>query len=69
MNDADEGKQKESHQEAQGYLDDLEEQVFHLMHDIPESVHKAFRQHRRSAFQRHPFIFSTLGLLGLVATW
>ncbi|PSO45582.1 MAG: hypothetical protein BRC25_01725, partial [Parcubacteria group bacterium SW_6_46_9] len=23
----------------------------------------------RTAFERHPFLFSTLGLFGLVATW
>ena len=51
------------------YLTELEERVGGLLGNIPESVHQAFRQHRKSAFQKHPFVFSTLGLMGLVATW
>jgi hypothetical protein len=51
------------------YLNKLETRVYELMHDIPETVHDVFRRHRRTAFERHPFLFSTLGLFGLVATW
>lgn len=55
--------------DPEGYIKKFESGIGHLMHDIPESVHEVFRRHRRSAFQKHPFFFSTLGLLGLVATW
>jgi hypothetical protein len=51
------------------YIDQLETRVYELMHDVPEAVHDVFRRHRRTAFERHPFLFSTLGLFGLVATW
>jgi len=51
------------------YLDQLETRVLELMRDVPETVHDVFRRHRRTAFERHPFLFSTLGLFGLVATW
>ncbi|MEX2369020.1 MAG: hypothetical protein WD552_01340 [Candidatus Paceibacterota bacterium] len=54
-------------------LEDIDESNLHqvgdFFHNLPESVHEAFARHRRSAFQKHPFFFSTLGLLGLVATW
>ncbi|MEX2514951.1 MAG: hypothetical protein WD335_02355 [Candidatus Paceibacterota bacterium] len=56
-------------EEAHNYLHNLEHRVADLMHDIPESVHEVFRRHRRTAFEKHPFFFSTLGLFGLVATW
>lgn len=69
MSSEPEDNQNQSQEMADSYLSELEDRVFHLMHDIPESVHKAFRRHRRSAFERHPFVFSTLGLLGLVCTW
>jgi hypothetical protein len=52
-----------------GYISRFERGIGHLMHDIPESVHEVFQRHRRTAFEKHPFFFSTLGLLGLVATW
>jgi hypothetical protein len=55
--------------EAHSYLHNLEHQTATLLHSIPESVHEVFRRHRRTAFEKHPFFFSTLGLLGLVATW
>jgi hypothetical protein len=45
------------------------EQIGGFFHNLPESVHEAFARHRQSAFQKHPFFFSTIGLLGLVATW
>jgi hypothetical protein len=51
------------------YLNQLETRVRELMRDVPETVHNVFRRHRRTAFERHPFLFSTLGLFGLVATW
>lgn len=54
---------------SHSYLDDLESRVLEFMHDVPESVHEVFKRHRRTAFERHPFMFSTLGLFGLVATW
>jgi hypothetical protein len=56
-------------QEAHSYLSELESRVLQFMHDVPESVHEVFKRHRRTAFERHPFLFSTLGLFGLVATW
>lgn len=59
----------EGGQEPHHYLTQLEHRVEKLMHGIPESVHEVFRRHRRSAFEKHPFFFSTLGLLGVVATW
>lgn len=52
-----------------GYIDTLERRIYEIFHDIPETVHKAFERHRRTAFERHPFFFSTFGLFGLVATW
>lgn len=55
--------------EAHGFVDRLEHRVAEVLHDIPESVHEVFRRHRRTAFEKHPFLFSTLGLLGFVATW
>lgn len=55
--------------QSHAYLNQLESRVWEFMHDIPESVHEVFKQHRRTAFERHPFLFSTLGLFGLVATW
>lgn len=60
-----EGVDEQSH----AYFDQLESRVWKFMHDIPESVHEVFKRHRRTAFERHPFLFSTLGLFGLVATW
>jgi len=51
------------------YIDQLEERVYEFMHDVPQAVHNVFKRHRRTAFERHPFLFSTLGLFGLVATW
>jgi hypothetical protein len=53
----------------EGYLKHLEHRIGDIFHNIPESVHDAFARHRRTAFEQHPFFFSTLGLLGLVATW
>ena len=61
--------QDEDDQQAHNYLSKLESRVFDLMHNVPESVHEVFKRHRRTAFERHPFLFSTLGLFGLVATW
>lgn len=58
-----------SSDDPHSYLDDLESRVWRFMHDVPESVHEVFKRHRRTAFERHPFLFSTLGLFGLVATW
>lgn len=55
--------------EAHGFVNRIEHRIAGVMHDIPESVHELFRRHRRTAFEKHPFFFSTLGLLGLVATW
>lgn len=60
---------EENLEESHSYLNQLEHRVGELMHSIPESVHEVFRRHRRSAFEKHPFFFSTLGLLGVVATW
>lgn len=56
-------------EEGHHYLKDLEERVITMLHDVPESVHDVFQRHRRTTFERHPFLFSTLGLFGLVATW
>lgn len=61
---ADENKTIESDQD-QTHL----QQVGEFFHNLPESVHEAFARHRNSAFHKHPFFFSTIGLLGLVATW
>jgi len=54
---------------ADGYLNYLENRVSQLMHNVPQVIHDVFQRHRRTAFERHPFLFSTLGLLGLVITW
>lgn len=71
MNNADNNQTNSDHyqQDPDGYVDKLERRLYEVFHDIPEVVHKAFRRHRKTAFERHPFLFSTLGLLGLVATW
>jgi len=63
------GSDNSSEVSEHSYLNKLETRVYELMHDIPETVHDVFRRHRRTAFERHPFLFSTLGLFGLVATW
>lgn len=55
--------------EGHSYLMEMEEQVVSFFQDIPDTVHEAFRRHRRTVFERHPFLFSTLGLFGLVAVW
>mgnify|MGYP006306900649 CR=1 FL=1 len=67
--EAQQDTEKQSPEESHGYLNDLETRVFNFMHDVPEAVHEVFKRHRRTAFERHPFLFSTLGLFGLVATW
>lgn len=66
-----EGLMDESAEEEtpHGYFSKLEARAAELMHDVPEAVHEVFKRHRRTAFERHPFLFSTLGLFGLVATW
>ena len=69
MNDQQQESGEEADNEAHSYQDDLESRVFSFMHDVPEAVHEVFKRHRRTAFERHPFLFSTLGLFGLVATW
>lgn len=63
------GEVKQEAEAAHNYFNQLEERVSEFMHDVPQSVHQVFQRHRRTAFERHPFIFSTLGLFGLVATW
>lgn len=62
-------EQPEEIEESHSYINELENRVSDFMHNIPSSVHEVFRRHRRTAFEKHPFFFSTLGLLGLVATW
>jgi hypothetical protein len=68
-NKQEQADQEDVDDQSHAYLDRLESRVWEFMHDIPESVHKVFKRHRRTAFERHPFLFSTLGLFGLVATW
>ncbi len=60
---------EQAEEDPHGYFTELEERVASFLHDIPDTVHEAFRRHRRTAFERHPLLFSTLGLLGVVATW
>ncbi len=69
MSTDEQNKEDKNPSDDTGFINHLEDRVSSLMHDIPESVHEVFRRHRRSAFEKHPFLFSTLGLLGLVATW
>lgn len=66
---SEEEKTQEEVEASHSYISQLEDRVSHFMHDVPESVHEVFRRHRRTAFEKHPFFFSTLGLFGLVATW
>lgn len=67
--DKEAANQNSADHDPHSYLDELESRVWEFMHDVPESVHEVFKRHRRTAFERHPFLFSTLGLFGLVATW